>query len=253
MAELRKYGLSLLDQNATPIGIQAGEQRLERDREVKNQAQEIKRMQRVGRRAYREGMRSGNFGKAMDALDWTTKNTGSTGAGIGIAGALEQGLRQRNDWSHHQMDAVMSRQPQDQPTPVTQAVPVLGGILGTQIKDVLPMAGQQPPTPFSPIPNADPQHQTMLLSGLTAAPSGASIKAGVTNYAQGPLGQRQQLFDAMTARAGIGQDPRSLSGDANTLGIDPKAFERASLKAQALGTKAQGGGFSTLLASLYNY
>ncbi len=240
MAELRKYGLSLLDQ---PIGIKAGEQRLERDREVKTQVQEIKRMQRVGRRAYRDGMRSGNYGQAMDALDWTTKNTGSTGAGIGIAGARERMLTQFNDASHAEREGVMSRQPQNavQQT-ATQGVPILGGILGTNPDSLLPLAA----------PNAMPQ-ENPTLAGLTTTPSGAPVKAGVTSYAQGPLGQRQQLFDAMTARAGIGQDPRSLGSDANTLGIDPKAFERASLKAQALGAKAQGGGFSTLLASLYNY
>lgn len=241
MAELRKYGLSLLDE---PIGISEQGQRNLKTKEVQNEAQEIRRAQRLGRRAYRAGMRSGDFGQAMQALDWTAGKTGSTGAGIQIAGALERGLGKRQGWLNEQMDGIQSRRADPQPG---LAVP---GQPWDQNSNGVPNSIEAPQA-MAPNSALNPQQQ-QIAGGMTTAPSGAPMQNGQTNYAQGNLGQRQSLFDRMTASLGMGGDSSQFREEATRLGVSPTGFSRATARANRLNTRA-GSVFGPLLQALYDY
>lgn len=76
MAGIRKYSESRI---GNPIGLDfwAGRERI--DRMVRNQVQDDRRRERIGRRAYRDALRNNDMGAAMKALDWTGQNGGSVG------------------------------------------------------------------------------------------------------------------------------------------------------------------------------
>lgn len=237
MAELRKYGLSLLDE---PIGLSAQAQRNLKEREVQNEAQEIRKAQRLGRRAYRAALKSGDYGQAMEAMDWTANKTGNTGAGIQIAGALQKGLGQRQSWLSEQMDGIQSRRP---------AVQTGLAIPGQESWDG---DGNGIPNSLQTMPgNLTPQ-QSQIAAGMTTAPSGAPMTNGRTEYAEGNLGQRQSLFDRMTASIGMGGDANQFREEATRLGVTPSGFSQARARSNRLNS-GSAGVFGPLLQALYNY
>ncbi len=106
MSLFKKYGESLLDQ---PIGIEESRVRQQKEGDTRGSLQQEKRYQRVARRAYRGAMRDGNFGKAMDALDWIDGKSGGMDSGI-----MAEGVRMdnaRNQAGNGQLSEVASTQP----------------------------------------------------------------------------------------------------------------------------------------------
>lgn len=65
MATLRKYGQSLLDQ---PIGVDEQARRSADDKAIRSQSLERNRIERIGRRRFRDALRSGDMNAAYDAL-----------------------------------------------------------------------------------------------------------------------------------------------------------------------------------------
>lgn len=134
MSALRKYGLSLLDEEQTPIGLDAQANRDLAVRQVKNEKQERDRFQRVGRRAYRQGMKTGNYGMAMQGLEFSQKHTGSTGAGIGVAGQDERGLTQQQGFMKQKMDALSGQGTANAPANGSVGLPVPGAPSSTSFR-----------------------------------------------------------------------------------------------------------------------
>lgn len=96
---------SLLD---SPIGVDESRARQASDRSVKNEVQEMKRTERLGRRAYRAALRGRDpsaYIKGLQALEMTRDINGTSGAGIKMSGVTRQGIEDRLDSTRSQLDS----------------------------------------------------------------------------------------------------------------------------------------------------
>ena len=229
MGELKKFGLSLLDQ---PIGLEAGHQRQAKEMAVRAQDQEDKKYLRTGRRAYREASRKGDHAAAMTALDRMNKEVGSTGAGLRQAGQHVGGLRRQFAMTEQQVQN-FNGQPGQAPG-------------WDQDNNGIPNSIQRPAdSPASNIPTAPGATTPSRLGapvtpGLDAGPQTPGIDAGPSTpgldsqkpvaapeRAAGgmPLAQRVSLFERMRQTQADGGDPRAYAQEAGSMGIDEKSFE----------------------------
>lgn len=88
-------------------GLDAQRKREEIDRAKKNARQEDKRTERLGRRAYREALRGrdpSNYMRGMQALESMRAVTGTSGAGISIAGVRDKAISSRFEQTQDQLD-----------------------------------------------------------------------------------------------------------------------------------------------------
>lgn len=139
MSLFKKYGESLLDQ---PIGIEESRVRQQREGEQRGTLQDNNRHQRVARRAYRQAMRSKDFGGAMKALDWID-GKGGMEPGI-MVGGVRQGMA-----ANPAGNGLFPQSASTQPGAMGPPVPVPGqqdnlnmrlGLFG-EIKDTLATGG----------------------------------------------------------------------------------------------------------------
>jgi hypothetical protein len=155
--------------NSRQIGLRQDE--TDRYREMKNSEHEMRKIERTGRRAYRHAMRNKDYGAAMQAIDWTTKNNGDTGAGIRSAGNTQRMLAQmdqtstfgRGRYTNEPPPASTAGSSESSSTTVTSE-PVAGASPATEASPVSAPAG-----PLSSVLNYP------LTSTLGGMPSAANL------------------------------------------------------------------------------
>lgn len=237
MAGEKKYNLGLSDPNSDfqPRSSLS-------DYEVKGEVQQIKMIQRVGRRNYRQAMRSGDSTGAMKAIDWMSGHGVRPRAGIQQAGVMENAARQRGEWVHAQIAAQNAKA-----NGQTQAQPgvTVGGVTQEQNQNQPggPVANAQGNTGTGVAPTTVPKTTergavTMeqvegrdkdiapIMNGQGGSPaSGEASPLLGGKITTGPLAQRQELFEQMRGMAQRGEDPDKLRDTAIKSGtVDDTSF-----------------------------
>lgn len=235
LAPIRKYGQSLLGE---PVGIAEQQARDQVTRANSNQHLEEKKIQSLGRRAYRDGIRNKNWGQAMDALDFATKRTGSTGAGIGIAGADEAAITGRNAQNVGYIRSGQGQRlvPADGlALPQPGSVPGKNGTANTQESIFSQVISGNLLNPDPKLRGntinlgvGDNEFGQKLIPILAQVENEGGIKdanaPNIRNVLPNLLGQRQDLFNRMR-QAGPG-GMGALRGEAQQLGIGDDSWRR---------------------------
>lgn len=191
MSLFRKYGESLLGQ---PIGIEESRVRQAKDRNVQNTGQEMRKNQRIGRRLYREALRSGNIATAAGIWKQMQETDGGFRAGIRQAGQEEQDIRGRI-YSQRGGDPVAS----------TQQFPEWDGD-GNRIPDMVqrPMTQPQQAQPITP---RRPSYNPILSA-------------------------RMGLFDELKKTLTYGGDLGAIQKKATSLGISTEGLNIGLMRAE---------------------
>lgn len=235
---------SLFDQSLTAPASQQV-----KDRNLKNEVHEIKKIERAGRRAYRQAMRDGNGMAALAALEKTREMTGgSTGAGIRVAGQLERAIRQKDAAQRGQLLLGGSRG--DSGDPAVQGSGAFSDSSGSSMgwRNVgggLPAPTGQ--TPRTANPNSTPgagsgnliNPERRAAAGLPA-PTGSAQPPPAPNIG-GSITPRQSLFDRMTLAASVGGNLDDFRQEAADLGVDDSGWQRGSERAIAAGAEMNPG------------
>lgn len=216
-----------------------------KERDIKNEVHEIRKIERAGRRAYRQAMRDGDGMRALAAIEKTRDMTGgSTGAGIRVSGQLERSVRQRDASQRGAMRAYSGR---GNPTP-QQKIPLAAYDQdGNGLSDFI----QRPaPGPDTANPNASAgagygRPISSRLRGRTANPNATAGAGYGTPLRRGPMSsslgadnreQRLGLFERMKASVSpLSADPEGdlsiFEEEARGLGIDSAGFRLGATRA----------------------
>lgn len=219
-----------------------------KDRAVRNEAQEQKRTERLGRRAYRAAMRGkdpSRYLAGLEALERVRSINGDSGAGIRMAGTREAGIRSQDRDYRARVDSYNGQNaPPGAPGSTQQGPPdprtaplTNGATPGTRGRPLTDSVRTANPNATAGAGRGRPINQDRAQAQRDAQAATGSPPA----VAQGPgtpgdgLSQRNDLFSRMVNGASVGGNLEDFRQEAASLGIDDAGFDRGLSRAVSAG------------------